>query len=143
MNKQKPRLESYDVRVLFSLLDNTYDDETQEKIKRIIINKINNNKYPLFYYINKFKTSIGDIKEIYADLILMNLDNDTINLVTDEILQHASHDALIHYGASYGDSNLTKRCKEEFYSRCSMIEEPVQITSKKKSKRKVSFVVVK
>lgn len=73
----------------------------------------------------------------------MNLNNEMITFVTDEVLKYASHDALIHYGASYGDSNLTKRCKEEFYSRNSMIEEPPQITSKKKQKRKLSFVVVK
>lgn len=73
MNKQKPKLESYDVRVLFSLLNNTKDADTQDEIKKIIINKINNNQYPLFYYINKFKTSIGTIKEIYADLILMKI----------------------------------------------------------------------
>lgn len=143
MSVQIPNLTSYDVKVLFTLLNNTKDEEEIYQIKKIIINKINNNRYPLFYYINKFKSSIGIIKEIYADLILMNLNNETLNLVTDEILQYASLDALINYGSSYDNYILTKRCKDEFYKRGNILEDKTELARKKKTRRKVSFVVVK
>lgn len=143
MSVQIPNLDSYDIKVLFSLLNNTKDADTQDEIKKIIINKINDNRYPLFYYINKFKSSIGFIKEIYADLILMNLNEDTLNLVTDEVLQHVSLDALINYGTSYNNHILTKRCKDEFYRRGIMLEDKTELSRKKKHSRKISFVVVK
>ena len=130
----RPKLTQYNVNVLATFANNSTDEFTKNKIKMIIIEKILNYNYSMFYLINKFKLSNGILKESYADIILMYMkDNDYLidDGMVDEILSFASFEGLVNYGIDSPSFEFSMKCKEEFDNRVKIIEDKIEFFRKR------------
>ena len=131
-----PRLEGYDINALVALGNQTDDDFHRDKIKNIIIDKVLMNNCPIFIFINKFNSSMGIIKEVYAEVIVILMkDNDYYidDRLIDEILRYTSLDTLMNYGMKSSSLYFKERCVDEFW------KVAVQIENKKELYKKVTF----
>lgn len=129
----KPKLNEYNINALSVLANNSSDEFTINKIKMIIIEKILNYNYSMFYLMHKFKLSNGILKEAYADVILMNMkDNDYYinDGIVDEILKYASFEALVNYGTNSDSLEFSMKCKEEYDTRYKIIEDKIEFFRK-------------
>ena len=130
----RPKLNTYNINVLAVLASNSTDEFTVNKIKMIIIEKILNYNYSMFYLMYKFKLSNGILKEAYADVILMNMkDNDYYinDGIVDEILRYASFEALVYYGIDSDSLEFSLKCKEEYDNRSKIIEDKIELIRKR------------
>lgn len=131
-----PRLECYDINALVVLGNQTDDVFYRNKIKKVIIDKLLMSNYPMFIFINKFNSSMGIIKEVYAEVIVILMkDNDYYidDMLTDEVLKYVSLDTMMDYGAKSFSSYFRERCIDEFW------KVAVQIEDKKELYKKVTF----
>lgn len=138
----KPEIDEYDLMTLIALGNQTNDEFLHNKIKIIIIGKVLEYDYPMFYLINKFRNSQMILKEVYADVILMKMkDNDYLieEDLVDEILKNASYDALMCYGADSKIYEFNIKCKEEFYRRGYEIEDKIELQRKRNQEKKKIF----
>lgn len=143
---KKPKLEDYDIKALVLLANQTTDEITRNKYKTILIEKLLFCELPMFYLINKFICSKLILKEIYADLILINMkDNDYIIPIEiqDEILKYASLDAIMCYGADSKIYEFNIKCKEEFYKRGLVLEDKIEEQRKKNLDKKLIMILKK
>lgn len=130
----KPKLTQYNINVLAVFANSSTDEFTKNKIKMIIIEKILNYNYSLFYLIHKFKLSNGILKESYADVILMYMkDNDYYidEDILDGILKYASFEGLVNYGFDSPSLEFSFKCKEEFDNRVKSIEDKIEFFRKR------------
>ena len=114
-----PNLRDYSVEVLVSLWNNAYDDIEREDIKNVIIKKILFTSSPMFYLVNKFIKSKGVLREVYAKVILMRLQDETYNLddnLINEILSLVSLDDLVNYGSNVRSLEIRDKCRELFWN---------------------------
>lgn len=119
------------------LFKDELDVSLKTEIKEIIIDKLLNCNYPLFYWVNKIKTSDETLKELYADLVLKMV-QEFISydaMLVDDILKFASLDALIYYGADSKNEEISQKCTEEFYKRVYEAEDKEEIYKKKRMLR--------
>lgn len=130
----KPKLTQYNINALAVFANSSIDDFTKNKIKMVIIEKILNYNYSMFYLIHRFKLSNGILKESYADVILMYMkdidyyvDEDTI----DDILKNASFEGLVNYGIDSSSLDFSLKCKEEFDNRVKIIEDKIEFFRKR------------
>ena len=131
-----PRLEGYDINALVALGNQIDDDFHRDTIKKMIIDKVLMNNYPIFIFINKFNSSIGIIKEVYAEVIVILMkDNDYYidDKLVDEILRYTSLDTLVNYGMKSSSSYFRERCIDEFW------KVAIQIENKEELYKKVVF----
>lgn len=131
-----PRLEGYDINALVALGNQMNDDFHRDTIKKMIIDKVFMNNYPIFIFINKFNSSIGIIKEVYAEVIVILMkDNDYYidDKLVDEILRYTSLDTLVNYGMKSSSSYFRERCIDEFW------KVAIQIEDKEELYKKVTF----
>lgn len=116
----KTDLKDLSVEVLIALYAKSNGEYSREDIKNTIINeKQFANNYPLFYFVERFKKANEIFKELYADLILVKLQDEIFYIddkTMNEIIKLASYDALIYYGANSKSLEISNKCQEEFYS---------------------------
>lgn len=133
----KPNLNDYDINILMALLTSGTNKHSEDKIKDYIIWKMVDKDYPLFYLFSKFQKQSGILREIYADVIVIRMQNDLSfidSVLIDEVLKNASYEALICYGANSLSLEFSKRCKDEFYSRGILIEDKVELGRKRRKR---------
>ena len=97
----RPKLTKYNINVLAVFANSSTDEFAKNKIKMVIIEKILNYNYSIFYLIHKFRLSTGILKESYADVILMNMKGNDYYIddeILNQILKYASFEALVNYG---------------------------------------------
>lgn len=129
----RPKLNEYNINALAVLANNSSDEFTINKIKMIIIEKILNHNYSMFYLIHKFNFSKGILKESYADVVLMNMKGNDYyidDMIVDEILKYASCDAIICYGAYSNSYEFNVKCKDEFNRRIDEFEDKIELQRK-------------
>ena len=130
----RPKLTQYNINALVVLANNSLDEFTVNKIKMIIIEKILNYNYSMFYLMYKFKSSNGILKESYADVILMNMKGNDYYIdegIVNEILMYASFEALVNYGIDSNSLEFSIKCKEEFDKRDKIIEDKIELFGKR------------
>lgn len=141
---KKPKLDSYDINALVFLANQTTDEITRNKYKMILIEKFQFYKFPMFYLINKFICSKLILKEVYADLILINMKDNDYRIpieIQDEILKYASLDAIMCYGADSKIYEFNIKCKEEFYQRGLILEDKIEEQRKKNLDKKLIMIL--
>ena len=130
----KPKLTQYNINALAVFANSSIDDFTKNKIKMVIIEKILNYNYSMFYLIHRFKLSNGILKESYADVILMYMkvnDYYVDERIADEILEYASFEGLVNYGIDSSSLDFSIKCKDEFDNRVKIIEDKIEFFRKR------------
>ena len=129
----KPKLNEYDIPRLIALANLTTDEFSRNDLKKEIVKKVLLHNYPMFFLIDKFIHSKTIMKEVYADVILINMkgnDYDINDVVVNEILIYASLDSLMYYGADSASYEFNKKCKDEFYRRGREFEDKIELQRK-------------
>lgn len=128
-----PRLECYDINALVALGNQTDDDFYRNKIKKVIIDKLLLKNYSMFAFINKFNSSMGIIKEAYAEVIVILMGGNDYyidDILIDEVLKYVSLDTLMNYGAKSSSSYFSERCIDEFWKVAFQIEDKKELYNK-------------
>ena len=130
----RPKLTQYNINALAVFANSSTDEFTKNKIKMIIIEKILNYNYSIFYLTYKFKLSNGILKESYADVILMYMKGNDYYVdeeIVEEILNYASFEGLVNYGIDSSSLEFSMKCKEEFDNRVKIIEDKIEFFRKR------------
>lgn len=129
----RPKLTQYNINVLAVFANSSTDEFAKNKIKMVIIEKILNYNYSIFYLIHKFRLSTGILKESYADVILMNMKGNDYYIddeILNQILKYASFEALVNYGIDSDSLDFSMKCKEEYDNRSKIIEDKIEFFRK-------------
>lgn len=130
----RPKLTQYNINVLAVFANSSTDEFAKNKIKMVIIEKILNYNYSIFYLIHKFRLSTGILKESYADVILMNMKGNDYYIddeILNQILKYASFEGLVNYGIDSSSLEFSMKCKEEFDNRVKIIEDKIEFFRKR------------
>ena len=131
---QKPKLKNYNVKVLIILGNQTQDDVTRDEIRQILIDKFMSLNYSILFLLNKFATSSGIIKEVYAEIILKIICERDLVLsseIIDEVVSLVSMDTLTIYMMQSDSLEIKDKCRNEFWRRALEKEENVNLVKKK------------
>lgn len=129
-----PNLKKYDINCLVALGNQAVDEFVRERIKLVIIEKINLLNYPTFALIHKLKKSNNILKEVYASLIMMRLSTEDYSIddsMIDEIVDLVSLDILIYYGAYSPSLKFREKCIQKFWNIVEMLEDKEMLEQKK------------
>ena len=129
-----PKIDSYDIKVLIILGNQTVDDCSYNSIKNAIVQKLLVLDEPMFVLINKFINSDRILREAYAEVIMMRLVDNKYYIddnVMNELFSVISIDTLMYYGGQSKLDEFSSKCKEEFYIRGMQIEDENEFYRKK------------
>ena len=128
-----PKLEDYDVKILIILGNQTKDVFSHNQIKFLIIKKLLELDYSIFYLVAMFIRSEKILKEAYAEILVMKMkDNEYFidDITCDKIIKLVSLDTLMFYGMESNLESFREKCKLEFWERAMEIENKDELNKK-------------
>jgi len=128
-----PRLQDYDIKILVALGNQTDDSFCHNHIKFLIINKLLEIDYSIFFLLTKFIKTNKILKEAYAEIIVMKMKNNEHfidDITCDEIIKLVSLDTLMCYGMESGSEMFKEKCRDEFWKRAMEIEDKNELNRK-------------
>ena len=131
-----PKLEDYDIKVLIALGNQADDPIRYARIKYIIVERLFEKQYPIFYLIHNFQKSDKILRDAYAEVITMSMKNNEYSIDEDiilDIIELVSLDTLMYYGMESNSLDFCKKCREEFWDRALEVEDKIEL------RRKINF----
>ena len=139
---RKPRLMDYNVKALVVLWNQSGDEFFREDVKKTLVMKLNGVSSSLIYIINSFINSNGVMREVYAEILMIRMYEESYRLsstIADEIISLVSMDTLTKYGMECSSLEFSEKCKNEFWDRAIELEDKSELIKKRNVDSKIKL----